>query len=243
MSASVARSALPAPPASQPDRSAAIQRSILTAILEHRLPTGTKLVEDEIGAIFGVSRTVVRAALQNLAHEGLVVIERHRGAYVATPTAREAKQIYAARRIIEPTLARQAAARFRPADEERLRAHLAREAEALLAQERGVAIRLSGEFHLRIAEVADNDVLTRFLGELIARGSLVVTVYGRTSASSCGTRDHHRLVDALAAGDQDLAAAAMLHHLDHIEADIDLSGNRDAAVNLEAILSPLADGG
>ena len=58
------------------------------AIHEHRLAPGTKLVEDDVGEIYGVSRTVVRAALQKLSHDRLVTIQRNRGAIVAQPTIR-----------------------------------------------------------------------------------------------------------------------------------------------------------
>ncbi|MBN9022792.1 MAG: GntR family transcriptional regulator, partial [Rhizobiales bacterium] len=57
------------------ERVRAVYENILTAILDHRLPPGTRLPEDEIGAAFGASRTIVRAALQALAHERVVVIE------------------------------------------------------------------------------------------------------------------------------------------------------------------------
>ncbi|WP_198148298.1 GntR family transcriptional regulator [Elstera litoralis] len=51
------------------DRAQAIHQGVVTAILEHRLLPGTKLGEDDLGQIYGVSRTIVRAALQSLARE------------------------------------------------------------------------------------------------------------------------------------------------------------------------------
>ncbi len=65
-----------------------------TAILEHKLTPGLKLSEDEVGEIYGVSRTVVRAALQALAHSGLVAMEKNRGAFVAKPSIREAQRCF-----------------------------------------------------------------------------------------------------------------------------------------------------
>ena len=51
-----------------------------------RLPPGAKLTEEQLGAVFGVSRTIVRSALQALAHDHIVTIERNRGAFVSAPT-------------------------------------------------------------------------------------------------------------------------------------------------------------
>ncbi|WP_343717883.1 GntR family transcriptional regulator, partial [Inquilinus sp.] len=114
-----------------PDRGArvaGIYRSILDAIVEHRLPPRTKLSEDEIGAAFGVSRTIVRSALQALAHQHMVVIEKNRGAFVAAPTVEEAREVFEARRTLEAAIARRAAGRTAPADIARLERHLAEEA-------------------------------------------------------------------------------------------------------------------
>lgn len=64
------------------------------AIHEHRLAPGTKLSEDEVGLVYGVSRTVVRAALQRLAHDRLITLRRNRGAFVAQPSIREAREVF-----------------------------------------------------------------------------------------------------------------------------------------------------
>ena len=84
--------------------SAGIREGVTAAILEHRLLPGTKLGEDEIGEIYGASRTLVRTALQQLAHEGIVNIEKNRGAFVARPTPADAREVFEARRLIEPTI-------------------------------------------------------------------------------------------------------------------------------------------
>ena len=94
------------------DRAAMIRDHLRDAIVDRRLAPGTKLNEAEVGTLFDVSRTVVRAALQALAFEGLVRTERNRGAFVANPTPDEARQVFAARRLIEPGLALAAAQRI-----------------------------------------------------------------------------------------------------------------------------------
>jgi DNA-binding GntR family transcriptional regulator len=209
----------------QDDRAALIRDSVRDAIVDHRLSPGTKLTEIEVGKLFDVSRTVARAALQALAYEGLVTIERNRGAFVANPTPEEARHIFQSRRLIEPGIALAAADRLTEADAEALRSCLAEEERFM--QERGATARrkeihASGDFHLMMARVGGNAILLRFMEELVARSSLVIALYGRSGASSCGHNDHGAILEALAARDGTRASTILLAHLDHIEADLDL---------------------
>lgn len=70
-----------------------IGKAIAKAIHEHKVLPGTKLGEDELSEIYGVSRTLVRSALQGLSHEQLVDIQPNRGAFVSKPSLREAREI------------------------------------------------------------------------------------------------------------------------------------------------------
>ena len=56
---------------------------ILAAIWEHRLPPGTKLVEEKLAEVFGVSRTKVRLALGKLSHDSILTVEPNRGTFVS----------------------------------------------------------------------------------------------------------------------------------------------------------------
>lgn len=218
------------------DRALVIREALKEAIIDRRLAPGTKLSEAEVGKLFDASRTVVRAALQILTFEGLVRSERNRGAFVSHPSPDEARQVFAARRLIEPAIVVEAAGRLDRERIERFRLHLKREAEYMAERgplARRAGIKASGEFHLMLADVAGNIVLTRFMDELVARSSLVIALYGRTGASTCGNSDHVALLDALEAGDAERASTLMLDHIDHLEADLDLRpaeglGLRDA---------------
>ena len=132
-----------------------IARQIEQAILDHRLAPGTKLTEDELGSIYGVGRTIVRGALQALTHRGLVETKRNRGAFVAKPSVREAREVLEARALLEPRTARSAAMNASAADIRDLRRHIEREHAAMDAGDTGRAVFLSGEFHNAIARIAD----------------------------------------------------------------------------------------
>jgi DNA-binding GntR family transcriptional regulator len=202
-----------------------IRDVIRDAIVERRLAPGTKLSENDVGGLFNVSRTLVRAALQALSYEGLVSVEKNRGAFVACPSIAEAQQIFATRRLIEPVILREAARHIAKAEIKELRRLLAEE-ESLTNQRgapaRRAEIKASGDFHLAVAAMSGNAILKRFMDELVARSSLVIALYGQSVISSCGHDEHQEIVDALERKDIEVACKLMLQHIDHIEADLDL---------------------
>lgn len=207
------------------DRTRAIRDRLRDAIIDRRLAPGTRLPEHEVGALFDVSRTMARSALQMLSFEGLVTIERNRGAFVANPSPEEARQVFASRRLIEPGIAAAACGRITATGIAAFRKHLGEEARHM--NERGPSsrraeIKASGEFHLLLAAVAGNSILQRFMEELIARSSLVIALYGRSGASSCGHGEHAAIVAALERSDSRVAQELVVAHIDHIETDLDL---------------------
>ena len=219
-------------------RAEAIYRSIFNAVMDQRLPPGAKLAEEQIGAIFDASRTIVRSALQALAQDHIVTTERNRGAFVSAPTIADAQDIFFSRKVVESAIAREVARRIEPTDTAELWALLASEREALRRDERQKAIRLSGEFHISVAAICGEGALTQFLRGLISRSSLVIALYGRGPASACGHGDHVVFLDSLAAGDGERAAALMGEHLDHIFRDLVLAARSEALVDIEAVLRP-----
>lgn len=218
-------------------RTAAMHRSIGRAVFEQRLLPGTRLPEDQIGGLFGASRTLVRAALQRLAHDGIVTMSRNRGAFVTSPTIEDARHVFEARRIVEGVVAVRAAESIGADDIEALDDMLARGRRAVEAGDRGTAIRLSGEFHIGIGASARQPVLRGFLVELVSRSSLVIALYGRGYGSACADEEHCALLDALRRRDGPAAGRLMAAHLDHIEADLDLAPRPLRTVSLAEVLA------
>ncbi len=150
-----------------------IHERVLAAIHEHRLLPGTQLVEEKLASIFGVSRTKIRQAIARLAHDGIVTVYRNRGAFVSARRVEEAREVFEARRVIEPWLIRRLAAAATAAHVGRLRAHVGLESEARAANDRRSIIRLSGEFHQLIAEMVGNSLVARTMRELESLTCLV----------------------------------------------------------------------
>ena len=206
------------------------------AVLEHRVLPGMKLSEDEVGDIFGVSRTVVRQALGAMAHEGLVSIERNRGAFVSKPSIKEAREVFEARALLEPQTARAAAERATAADVELLDKHIEQEHAAIAEEKAGQALKLSGLFHVEVARVADQGTIERFVEQLVSRSSLVIALYWRRRTALCESHAHHALVDAFRRNDPKSAEDLMKGHLVDLVSQLDLREAPDGSRSLRDAL-------
>ncbi len=196
--------------------------ALQSAILEHRFPPGMKLSEDEVGELFGASRTIVRVALQALAHSELLTIERNRGAFVSQPTIREAHEVFEARALIEPRVAGMAAKCISEQDLNNLKTHIESEHQALHANDKGAALALSGLFHIAIAEIADQQVFTGVIRSLISRSSLIIALYWRRPDTTCESHSHEALIKAFANHDEAQAAEIMKSHIVDLLSGLDL---------------------
>jgi DNA-binding GntR family transcriptional regulator len=197
------------------ERATAIYRALRHAIIEQALEPGAKLPEDAIGERFGVSRTLVRHALGQLAAEGLVELRRNRGAAVARPSWNEARDIFDVRRGLERLVVLRLAGRLTPEQVVRLQAHVAEEEAARGANE-PLSIRLAGEFHIGLAEMSGNGLLARYVSEVTSRSGLILALYGRPHSSECAVSEHRAIIDALAGNDPGRAAALMDRHLEAV---------------------------
>lgn len=191
--------------------------ALTRAIVEHRLQPGTKLAEQKLADHFGVSRTLVRQALFQLAQKHLVRMEPARGAFVAAPTVEEARQVFQVRRILEAEMVREFLRKLTPAKIRALREHMAQEKAAVDARDAGERSQLLGDFHVRMAELTDNVVLTQIIRDLVTRSSLVALMYQREAAAAHSQQEHVELVKALAAKDERRAVKLMEEHLLHVE--------------------------
>jgi GntR family transcriptional repressor for pyruvate dehydrogenase complex len=197
-----------------------------------RLQSGEKLPgERELSEVFQVSRSSVREALRALESQGYLESRQGDGTYIArkpveslvSPLASvifsekdSQMELFEMRRLIEPQLAYLAAER---ATEE----EIARLEEALVLQEQAIARGETGtevdrEFHYLMAEATKNKVLLRltdYMRELLAESrEKYLQVEGRPEKSI--TR-HRQVLEAIKAGDAELAARVMLNHVREIE--------------------------
>jgi DNA-binding GntR family transcriptional regulator len=227
----------PPAPRHRPTSTETIVARITNALVEQRLPPGTKLGEVALGEVFGVSRTKIRQALIRLAQDKLVTLLPARGAFVTKPEPRAARELFDARRVIERVLIERFTASATRAHITTLREHIARERAAITAGDAALRNRLLGEFHVLIAEMVGNTVIAELLRELMQRSTLVTLHYQNARAASCSSGEHTALLDAVRQRDAIAAVRLMEQHLTHVEQDLALPGNDVAVLDLRAALT------
>ncbi len=213
-----------------------LYRALYDAIAQRRLLPGAKLPEQQLSDLFGASRSRVRQVLARLAQERYVELRPNRGAFVACPPPREAREVFAARQVLETAVVRALAGHLSAEPEAQLRRHLQAEAQAQQLGHQEEAVRLSGEFHLQLAEQAGNRVLRGLLAGLIVRSSLIIGLYGRPLLPTCAEDEHARLLDELIHGTPQSAEALLAEHFAHILASLDLEVRRDSQADLREAL-------
>lgn len=212
-------------------------QKIRQAILEHRLTPGTRLVEERLVALSGISRTKIRPVLARLAHEKLVELIPNRGAFIASPSVEEAREVFFTRHLIEPAIVTMLCENAKNRDISKLKRHVAREAEARRKNDRAAIIRLSGEFHVLLAELAGNTILVRMMHDLTAQTCLVITLYDRANTPACQHHHHGDIIEAIEARDAELAKQRLIAHLREVESTLRLEIDDEQEVDLSDIFA------
>ena len=190
--------------------------AIYAAVIDHRLAPGSRLREEELAQTFAVSRTLVRQALHKLAQDGVIVLRPNRGAQVPEPTRRDGEHVFDARRVVECEVARRLAGKLSAAQITELRQLVEAEARATRSQNKQEAIRLSGEFHLKLAQMSGNPIFVRLLEELLPTTSLLMALYKAPGEPMCVAHSHRKLMQVIGKGGAG-AATEMRRHLNEIE--------------------------
>ncbi|MEH6721585.1 MAG: GntR family transcriptional regulator [Aurantimonas endophytica] len=220
--------------ASRVDRICSVVRR---AIIERALAPGDKLPEDALGERFGVSRTIARQALGQLAGEGLVDLRRNRIAVVATPTFEEARDTFDIRIELERLVVRHLAGRLSKDQLAELHAHITGQ-EAAAGGPEAASIRLATDFHVRLARMTGKPILIRYVSEVAYRSGLSLSAYGRPHSPECGVNEHRALVDALADGDREKAVRLMAEHLESVAQRAFLPETHPRTKSLVDVLAP-----
>jgi DNA-binding GntR family transcriptional regulator len=195
-----------------PAREDDLYSRIFDAILEQRLNASSRFTEESLAQMFSVRRSDIRGVLTRLSHQQIIVLRTNHRPRIAALDAEQTRQTLHARRLTETTLVRLACRQPRAQDLNRLHALIESERHCTA---RGPAIRLSGEFHLQLAEMAGNAPLAHFLGTLVPLTSLAIAQFDAQMEGYCGR--HEGIIHAVERGDAVTAEALLKRHLDILE--------------------------
>lgn len=193
-------------------RSREIYERLRTAIVTGEIRPNEPLIEADLAAQMGVSRTPIRESLQRLASDRLIV-PRKRGWSVREYTAAEIRQSSEVRAALEGYAACLAAERAGDADLRRIE-DIHRQRLALRAIDEAVRVKTNRQFHDAIIEAALNDRLRDAIfqtGLFYFNGPIARLTTEEEMAA--GNRDHGVILTALLARDGAGAERAMRDHI------------------------------
>ncbi|WP_279481747.1 FadR/GntR family transcriptional regulator [Aureimonas sp. SK2] len=209
-----------------------------------RLPT-----ERELAERLGISRPTVREALIALEVEGRIRIRVGSGIYVTAPPAEEPMpgeiagpfELLRARELIEGALVREAAEKATAEDVAALDDLLHRMEDGTHPSPETIA--LDREFHVAVAGILGNGVITRFIGDLFDQRMTPyfarLSEYFETGQTwRVAFAEHQAVRDAIAAGDPAEAEAAMRRHLQQSQVRFQHSFGEDAGLGKDGRRTP-----
>ncbi|CAI8701428.1 MULTISPECIES: GntR family transcriptional regulator [unclassified Pseudomonas] len=187
---------------------------VFDAILEQRLHAASRFTEESLAQMFGVRRSEIRGVLTQLSHQQVIVLRANHRPRVAMLDSELIRQTLHARRLTETMVVRLACQQPRSQDLKCLRALIDSERHCAA---RGSAIRLSGEFHLKLAEMAGNAPLAHFLGSLVPLSSLAIAQVEVRVEGYCDWQVHAGILDAVERSEAVKAVMLLSRHLDYLE--------------------------
>jgi DNA-binding GntR family transcriptional regulator len=182
------------------------------AILSGELSGGTRLVQAELAAVLEVSTTPVREALRDLATEGLIRFDPHRGAVVSELSGDELHEIYEIRMLLEPLAIRQAVPKVTDA----LLGNLRRLHKKMLDEPHSAEwVDYNRVFHMSVFEMAASP---RLVGIIRSLQDASVMYIGASLKHVDGLReqaneDHAQILEALERRDTEAVVSAITKHL------------------------------
>lgn len=187
-----------------------------TAILSGHFRPGERLVPEELATQFRVSMTPIRDALKELENDGLITIVARRGVFITEITAKEVREIFQIRQIIEQAAVEDLTA---IADSTVVRLRELIEEMASLQQDDHYRdylryVQADAAFHHQIVAMLTNEHLSRFYESLRWPIQLLrVLSQAQYQRASQGHQEHQAIVAAIAQGDAAAARAAVGEHL------------------------------
>ena len=213
-----------------------IAERIWLSIADRRLRPGARLKEAELAEVFGVSRARVRQVLALLERDGLVVIESNKGAVVAKPGVEDAQDIFHVRSTVEQRVLKRLIGRLDATKLVEMFEHVAKERAANSSDNQREIIKLSGGFHIMLAEMAEAEFLCGLMRDLVSRTSLITAAFRDSNMHNCGPDEHEEILLHLKRGDLAAAQTAMAEHLQHVESELNLRADRDQPKSLRDAL-------
>lgn len=193
---------------------AIVAQKLREAIMSGSLKPGQRLVERELCEMMGVSRPSIREALRLLEADGLVNSVPHRGPMVSTISLEEARQLYAARAVLEGFAGRECARMHDPAVISRIGNALTRLKAALAEPDMMAVLEAKTDFYAALIGGCRNTFIERMLKPLHDRITLLrITSMSQPKRINKSLREVTAIWRAIQSGDENLAERRCVDHV------------------------------
>ncbi|MCX4692280.1 GntR family transcriptional regulator [Streptomyces sp. NBC_01408] len=195
-----------------------VYQHVKQGVLDRRYEGGTLLTEGELAEAVGVSRTPVREALLRLETEGLLKLYPKKGALVQAVSAQEITDVLETRLLVEEFTVRRAVP-APPALLERLAGLLEEQRRHAAGGDLAAMMAADRAFHAEIVRGAGNQILCRLYDQLRDRQLRmgVALLHSHPDRVERTLAEHTEILEALRAGDEEAAAAAVRGHIGRVE--------------------------
>lgn len=214
-----------------------VYAAVSKALLSGKLRPGTPLRERALAEALGCTRGAIRKVLARLGSEKRLVLEHNRGAFVPNPSIEDMRGVYRARRIVEAGLITTLFGQLSREQTATLRKHVQAEQRAFKEGRREDAIRLAGEFHLLLAQMAGSEDLLSYLQRLVSNTELYKALYDTVEAASCAPREHEQIIEALMGPSLERAVDSAMEHLDELEQRVIAGASAEQEVDLASLFA------
>jgi DNA-binding GntR family transcriptional regulator len=198
-----------------------VTEAIRSGILDGRYELGSRLDQQTLADELGASIIPVRESLRQLEAEGLVQILPRRGAFVTEPTVAEVRELFRLREVLEPFATKEAVPSLTPPDIDQLEALAGELIRAGRNDAYATWTRLNRTWHFILYGATQSPLLLQIIGGLWDRCTLTSHAYARDPGHRiASTEDHASILQAVRAGDADLAAQIVGEHVHNAMVDL-----------------------
>jgi DNA-binding GntR family transcriptional regulator len=177
-------------------------------IVSRALFPGTRILQEEVAQVTGVSRTPIKAAFERLSYEGLIDISPNKGASVANPSIDEITSAYECRLLLESEFAKLACGKISEEGLERMNECLNEQVEQLRVHDLQNFIDSNRRFHMEICKAVGNPFYELFLNQLFNKCDIYILFYDKffqlSPETSPTLRAHRKIIDAFRKKNQSL---------------------------------------
>ncbi|HLE08053.1 MAG TPA: GntR family transcriptional regulator [Thermodesulfobacteriota bacterium] len=198
------------------------------SIITGRLKQGERVPEHKIAESFGISRTPIREAFRQLESEGFISVTPRKGAVVCPITAKDVRDFYAIKSLLEGYAAREACAKFTEKEIKKMKSLNQQMQRCAEADDVKGFFRLDNQFHETFLRLCGNDKLCALAHQIVQQFERFrVTALSLPGRMKTSVKQHEEIISAF---------------IQHNEERVEILVRANAEMSAEVLIKELSKG-